>query len=250
MYIVMVEWENGEITAEPLTITAADDPVTCAINAKENNLLDLPGWKWFKGIAKWQKMFTCMVNQAKLRSFNHSPRYKYGFEVPRDYKHAVHIDEKNGNTKWQDATTLELTQINEYYNTFQDLGHESTGAKIPDGYKRISVHLVFDVKHDGRHKARLVTDGHLTDIPLNSIYSGVVSLRGFQLVLFLLAKLNDMEACWATDIRNTYLEAVTSEIEASPEFGKCREGHILIIIYKALYVLRSSGNRWHHQLLL
>jgi hypothetical protein len=49
----------------------------------------------------------------------------------------------------------------------------------PTGFKKIRVHIVYDVKHDGRHKARLVADGHLTGIPLDSVYSGVVSLRGF-----------------------------------------------------------------------
>ena len=33
-YNVSIEWENGEITDEPLSIIAADDPVTCAIYAK------------------------------------------------------------------------------------------------------------------------------------------------------------------------------------------------------------------------
>jgi len=47
----MIEWEIGEITSEPLTIIAADDPVTCTIYAKENGLLDLDRWKRFKGIA-------------------------------------------------------------------------------------------------------------------------------------------------------------------------------------------------------
>jgi hypothetical protein len=42
-YNVLVEWETGESTYEPLHIVAADDPVTCAIYAKENDLLDLPG---------------------------------------------------------------------------------------------------------------------------------------------------------------------------------------------------------------
>jgi hypothetical protein len=51
-YNVMIEWENGEITTEPLAIIAADDPVTCAIFARDNNLLDLAGWKRFKGTAK------------------------------------------------------------------------------------------------------------------------------------------------------------------------------------------------------
>ena len=39
---VMVEWEMGEITEEPLSIIAIDDPVTCAAYAKEHNLLQLP----------------------------------------------------------------------------------------------------------------------------------------------------------------------------------------------------------------
>jgi hypothetical protein len=115
-------------------------------------------------------------DQAKLRSYNMTPRYKYGFEGPRTYEQALKLDKRNGNTLWEDAATLELTQIDDY-DTFID--------KPPAGYKKIRVHLIFDVKHDGRHKARLVADGHLTDIPLESIYSGVVSLRGFRIVLFL-----------------------------------------------------------------
>ena len=39
-YNIQVEWETGEITFEPLSIIAADDPVTCAAYAKENDLLD------------------------------------------------------------------------------------------------------------------------------------------------------------------------------------------------------------------
>ena len=46
-YNLLIEWENGEVTKEPLNIIAADDPVTCAIYAQDNNLLDKPGWKRF-----------------------------------------------------------------------------------------------------------------------------------------------------------------------------------------------------------
>ena len=42
-YSVQVEWETGEITYEPLSIIAADDPVTCAVYAKENDLLVVEG---------------------------------------------------------------------------------------------------------------------------------------------------------------------------------------------------------------
>ena len=51
-YNVQVEWETGEITFEPLSIIAADDPVTCAAFAKENDLLALEGWCRFRSPAK------------------------------------------------------------------------------------------------------------------------------------------------------------------------------------------------------
>ena len=75
-------------------------------------------------------------------------------------------------------------------------------------------------------------------------HSGVVSLHSVCLVTFL-AELNGLEM-WAADVGNAYLEARTKEkvcIIAGPEFGEL-EGHMLII-YKALYGLRSSGLRWH-----
>ncbi len=62
-----------------------------------------------------------------------------------------------------------------------------------------------------------------------------------------MAKLNDLDI-WATDIGNAYLEAEMQEkvyIIAGPEFGELK-GHTLII-FKALYGLRTSGLRWHER---
>jgi hypothetical protein len=44
-YNLMVEWESGEITTEPLSIIATNDPISCAVYARDNNLLDIDGWK-------------------------------------------------------------------------------------------------------------------------------------------------------------------------------------------------------------
>jgi hypothetical protein len=78
------------------------------------------------------------------------------------------------------------------HDTFRDLGHKDT-VPPPTGYnKKIHTHLVYDCKHDGRHKAWMVADGHLTDIPLESIYFGVISLRGLRIITFL-AKLNGLD---------------------------------------------------------
>ena len=82
----------------------------------------------------------------------------------------------------------------------------------------------------------MVSDGHLTDIPLESVYSGVFILRVIQIVLFL-SELNGLDTC-AADIGNAYLEAHTKEkvcFIAGSEFGDL-QGHLLII-YKALYGL-------------
>ena len=49
---VLVEWETGDSMYEPLDVIAADDPVTCAIYAKEKGLLNEPGWRCFKSIAR------------------------------------------------------------------------------------------------------------------------------------------------------------------------------------------------------
>ena len=241
-YNVTVEWANGERTTEPLSIIAADSPVTCAVYARDNNLLGTTGWKRFKNLAKTYDKLLRHANKAKIRNFG-KRKFKYGYIVPYDYKQAMALDSKNGNTKWDDTTKLEMQHILGY-KVFKDMGK---GYVMPSEYKEIRVRLVYDVKHDGRHRARLVAGGHLTDEPDDSTYSGVVSLRGFRLLVFL-AELNGLET-WATDIASAYLEAYTSEkvyIVAGPEFGDLKD-HVLVID-RALYGLRTSGQRWHDRL--
>ena len=117
----------------------------------------------------------------------------------------MELDRKHGNNKWQEAIDKEFAQVDEY-DTFIDKGFN---WKPGEDYTKIRVHLVFDVKHDGRHKARLVAGGHLTPVPLESVYSSVVSLRGIRMLAFI-AENNGMDL-WATDIGNAYLESFTKE---------------------------------------
>ena len=96
-YNVRIDWESGEQTYEPLDVMAKDDPVTCTIYGRNKNLLDEPGWKRFKTIAKREKKMLRQINQAKLRSYRCAPRYKFGYLLPRNYEHAVSIDVSNNN---------------------------------------------------------------------------------------------------------------------------------------------------------
>ena len=248
-YNVMVEWESGEVTYEPLTLISKDDPINCAVYAKKHDLLDTIGWKHLKRYAKTSKRLIRAVKQSRIRQVRASVRYQHGFQVPRDYNDAMRLDKEKGNTHWQDAMDLELTQIHEY-KVFKDTGKAKfhNGKVVtPDGFQKIRVHFVYAVKNDGRFKARLVADGHLTKEPVESIYSGVVSLRSLRMVVFL-SQLNNLEI-WGADVGNAYLEAYTDEklcIMAGPEF-KVLQGHLLIMV-KALYGTRSGGARWHDRL--
>ena len=66
--------------------------------------------------------------------------------------------------------------------------------------------MIFDVKPDTRHRGRLVADGHLTDIPLESVYSGVVSLKGLRACIFL-GELNCFIYNW-----KFYIELVSYQV--------------------------------------
>ena len=241
---VLINWDSGPPTYEPLDLIAKDDPVTCAIYAKNNNLLGVPGWKRFKRIISNDNFFNRVINKTKIdQSDNNMENIQFGIKVPMNHNHAMSLDQKNGNNKWLKAEQLELKQIFEY-DTFIDKGK---GFKMPSDYTRINVHFIYAIKHDGRHKARLVAGGHLTKVPHDSIYSGVVSLKGIRIVIFL-GQLNNLNI-FSTDIGNAYLEAKTKEkvyIIAGSEFGPL-EGHTLVM-NKALYGLCSLGLRWHEKL--
>src|SRR5687767_14862144 len=97
-------------------------------------------------------------------------------------------------------------------------------------------------------EGRLVAGGHMTDLPKEEIFSGVVSMETVR-ICFTLAKLNGLEVC-AGDIGNAYLYGKTKEkvcIIAGPEFGDELKGKTLII-HKALYGLKSSSARFHKYL--
>ena len=241
-YNVMVEWEPGEVTYEPLTLISMEDPINCAVYAKKCDLLDTTGWNHPKRHAMISKRPIRAVKQSRIHQVRASARYQHGFQVPKDFNDAISLDKENSNTHWQDEMDLELTQIHEY-KIFKDTGkaqfHDGK-AVTPDGFQKIRVHFVYAVKHAGKFKARPVADGHLTKEP-------VVSLRSLRMVVFL-SQLNDLEI-WGADVGNAYLEAYTDPnlcIIVGPEFKELQV-HLLIMI-KTLHGTRSGGARWHDRL--
>ena len=170
---VLVRWDDGSETWEPLNVMIAQDPVTCASYAKRNDLVELPGWTSLRKYARRAKVLDRQIKQANMKAHRRAPIYKFGVRVPRDHKEAVQLQEQQGHTKWTDAEAIELKQIDDY-DTLRDTGK---GTSLPSGYTKIRVAFVYDCKHDGRYKARLVAGGHLTEPDKDNSYSGVVSLK-------------------------------------------------------------------------
>jgi hypothetical protein len=94
---------------------------------------------------------------------------KYGIELPTLIRNAIKIDQKNGNTLWQDALLKEMGNV---CIAFEILG---PGVKAPPGWQKASGHLIFDVKMDFTRKARWVKDGHKTPDSATSSFAGVIS---------------------------------------------------------------------------
>ena len=106
-YNVCKLWKNGEQTDEPLKIFGKDTPLDYDLYAKEHGQLKKPGWRKLKQIAKHEELLVQLVNQGRLRSFHASPKYKFGYEVPRDIKHALELDKVTGNNPLAEANQQE-----------------------------------------------------------------------------------------------------------------------------------------------
>ena len=92
-----MEWETEEITFEPLSVIAADDPVICAAYAKQCDLLALEGWCWFSSLAKKDEFLTRAIKQSKISQVSRSQTYMFKL-------HGNHpFDTENKNSKWYDT---------------------------------------------------------------------------------------------------------------------------------------------------
>ena len=118
-YNLRIAWENGEVSEVPLKQFTHDAPVECALYAKENDLLDEPGWKRLRRTANRSIQIVRMINQVRLRQFRSSPKYMFGYQIPKSLKQSKEFDRLAGNHKWEKSNKLEHEQLRKY-ETFID----------------------------------------------------------------------------------------------------------------------------------
>jgi hypothetical protein len=108
-------------------------------------------------------------------------KYKFGIQVPKGIKNAIYLDKKSGNQLWQEDIKTEFKHLTDY----QTFIIQDSGEDIPTGYQKIPYHMVFDVKYDLIHKARLVAGGNWTVNDKEDIYSEVVRIDTVRIRVFL-----------------------------------------------------------------
>jgi hypothetical protein len=198
-----------------------------------HNLQDKPAFSWWIGdIQKQCKRIICAIENHYLKR-----THKFGVQVPKSVEEALQIDRDTGTTLWHEAIQKEMK------NNAIAFEFLEPQASAPLGYKKSTLHMIFDVKMSFTRKAQLVAGSHLTDPPPSITYSSVVS-RDSVRIMFLIAALNNLQVLVA-DIGNAYLNAPNHErvyAIAGKEFGS-RAGERVVIV-RALYGLKSAGAAW------
>jgi hypothetical protein len=100
---------------------------------------------------------------------------------PKGIKNTIDLNKNNRNQSWQKSIKTDLKQLTDY-QTFIVL---DSGEYTATGYQKIPYHMVFDVKYDLRHKARLVAADNWTVNDKEDIYSGVVRMDTVRIGFFL-----------------------------------------------------------------
>jgi hypothetical protein len=78
----------------------------------------------------------CVISVNFLRhSYRNAPKYKFGYQIPSDYKEAMKFDELNRNDRWDRSVKAEMQQLDDYH-CFIDAGIYGRDSP-PTGYKKI-----------------------------------------------------------------------------------------------------------------
>ena len=214
------------------------NPVEVAEFAKSREIADEPAFAWWVPFVVRKRD----VIISKIKTHIRRTTRKYGVKIPRSIEHAMELDWKNGDTMWRNALAKEMQNVGV---AFEILGE---GQRAPPGWRKVTGHLVWDVKMDFTRKARWVLDGHKTADPVISTYAGVVSRESVR-IAFTYAALNKIDVC-AADIRNAYLQAPSSckdYVICGPEFGLENVGRVALI-HRALYGGKAAGADFRNHL--
>ena len=140
--------------------------------------------------------------------------------IPNTKRDALLLDKLNGDNKWDDAMTKEMTALEKL--KFFRYHPPGTSFDKRKGWQFTKIHIIFDIKQqDLRHKARFVVGRHMLDSSMYNTYLSTIQGISIRL-LFLIAMDNNLNIMTG-DVNNAFPTAPCSEkvlTVAGPEFGK------------------------------
>ena len=164
-----MEWKDGSVDWVPLKDLKQSNPVGLDEYAVENEISDETDFNW------WVKENLRHIDRiiSKVKSKYWRTSHNVGIRVPKKVKEAYYIDRQSWTDFWTKAIAKEMTNVG---ITFDNIDGVTPGdmrkGEINPGYEHVNVHIIFDIKMDGKfiRKARLVADGHTTAPPSSITY--------------------------------------------------------------------------------
>ena len=196
------------------------------------------------------------VSAKAKRRQSTGPRMKYGVRVPSTVEEAYQLDAENGDTLWADAIALEIDALMRMRTlNFPKNNHERAQMALDiktHGYQYAATWIVFDVKANGRRKARLVIGGHMVDSDNLDKFCTHMTSESNRILMTIADHMGyDVNV---GDINNAYLCASTNEkIYTIGGLAFVKGGHALheddvAFAAKAQYGLGTSGFEWYMML--
>ena len=138
-----MKWKYDTVTWTPFKDIKESNPIDVAEYMTARNIQYEPAFAWWLPFTiKKLDIIIAAVN-SRVRKETH----KYGIEIPTLVDHAEEIDKRNQNNFWQDAISLEMSNIGIAFKIPEQ------GETPPPGYKNSSGHMIYTVKMDFNRKA-------------------------------------------------------------------------------------------------
>ena len=169
----LVRWKDETESWVKLAELKDSYPVEVAEFVKARNLVSEPAFAWW--VPNTIRRRNAILSAVKAQFMKQT--HKYGIEIPRDVAHAKELDHINSNTFWMDALKKEMYNVGVAFEVLEE------GVRAPNGWTKVTGHLVWDVKMDFTRKAQWVLDGHKTPGLEGSTYASVVSRESIRIAL-------------------------------------------------------------------
>ena len=144
---LLVQWKDSSVYWVPLKYHKQSIQVELAEYYVANEIIDEPVFSWWvKETLHRQDRIT-----YKVKSKYWSTSHKFGIQVPKTVKKAYDIDRKSGTGFWTKSISKEIGIIHIEFEKLDGVTpNETRKGKIRSGYEHINVHMIFDIKMDGK----------------------------------------------------------------------------------------------------